>query len=112
MIDVANVIKNENAIYDKGAITVRGGMSIQGLLKPEKIKLYILKPGTIRVTRYRVIAEEIHLNIPKVSKLIGRSSKLIIGLTKKEVKTIPSPASRILVIPFSKTIPDTAWLIK
>jgi len=39
MIDVINVIKNENAMYDKGETTVSAGTSIQGLLKPENTKL-------------------------------------------------------------------------
>ena len=112
MIDVINVIKNENAMQDKGETTVSAGTSIQGLLKPENTKLQILNPGTIRVTKYNVIADEIHLKIPKVNKLIGRSNRLIMGLTKKEVKTIPRPASNVDVIPFSKTIPVTAWLIR
>ena len=39
MIDVTNVIKNEKAIKDNGCIKVSEGISIQGLVKPEKKKL-------------------------------------------------------------------------
>ena len=112
MIDVKNVIKNEKAIKDNGCTKVSEGISIQGLVKPEKKKLWILNPGTIKVTIYRVIAEDIHLKKPNVKRLIGRSKRLIMGLTKKDVSTIPNPARSKLLIPFSKTIPDTAWLIK
>lgn len=38
-MDVTVVIKNEKAIKDKGLTNVKEGISIQGLLKPEKIKL-------------------------------------------------------------------------
>jgi len=62
----------------------------------------------IKVTIYRVTAEDIHLKKPNVKRLIGRSKRLIMGLTKKDVRTIPNPASSKLLIPFSKTIPDTA----
>lgn len=39
MIDVVKVMRKEKAIKDKGETRVSFGISIQGLEKPEKIKL-------------------------------------------------------------------------
>lgn len=112
MIDVTVVIKKEKAIKDIGDTKVNEGISIQGLVKPEKKNSWMLNPGTTRVTIYSVIEEEIHLKRPNVNRFSGRSKRLIIGLTRKEVSIIPSPAKKRLFTPFSKYIPDTAWLIK
>lgn len=111
-MEVTDVIRNENAIKDIGEIKVNEGISTHWLVKPEKKNSWILKPGTIKVTIYNVIEEEIHLKRPNVKRLIGSNNKLIIGLTKNEVSIIPNPAKKRLFIPFSKNIPDTDWLIK
>ncbi len=111
-MDVIVVIKNEKAIKDRGEVSVIEGISTQVLEKPEKEKLKILNPGTIKVTIYKVIAEDIHLKIPNVRRFIGRRRRLITGLAKKEAIIIPNPASKRLSIPFSNIIPLTAPLMR
>jgi len=68
----------------------------------------ILKPGTIKVTKYNVTAKPTHLKRPNVIKLIGKRRILIIGRIINVVKVRTIPAMRIEYVPSANTIPETA----
>jgi hypothetical protein len=104
--------RNEKAIKQIMPLREIPGISIHFELKPEKAKFIILKPGTTKVTRYKATAEEIHLKKPKVKRLIGKSSRLMIGFATTVAIVKPIPARRTDSSPFSKYKPDTALEIK
>lgn len=74
--------------------------------RPANIKPIILKPGTTRVTKYKAIAEETHLNRLKVMRFIGNNNKLMTGFAKREATVNPAPAITMVSSPFSKCNPD------
>ena len=96
----------EKAMYDKKPVKLIEGISNHLLTSPGKLKERILNPGTTKVTKYKVIADESHLKSPNVIRLRGRRRRFIIGFTKYEQRRTPRPAKRMLVIPFSNIIPD------
>lgn len=93
-------------MYDKKPLRLTGGISNHLPTIPGKLKESILNPGTTSVTKYKVIAEDSHLNRPNVIRFKGRSRRLIMGFTKYEQSKIPRPAKNMLVNPFSKNIPE------
>jgi hypothetical protein len=88
-------INNENA--KKANIPERdiAGILNQPLEKPANAKVVSLNPGTIKVTRYKVIANPTHLKRPKVIRLRGKISMFIIGLIISEDKLKTTPVRSI-----------------
>jgi hypothetical protein len=87
--------RKETAIKAKipGGIA-KAGMSIHLEAQPAKSKPIMENPGTTSVTIYRAIADETHLNKPKVTRLTGIRRILISGFTKSEDIISPTPARR------------------
>ena len=77
---------------------------------PSKWKYAILKSLTSKVTIYKAIADDSHLNMPNVIRFKGRRRILIIGFAIIEVRVSAAPASNIVSIPWLKTIPDEILL--
>ncbi len=82
-----------------------GGRSIHFEISPSKKNPVISNPGIIRVTIYKTIEPDIHLNKPNVTKLRGRSSIFITGFAKKEAIVSPIPVKMSVSIPLSKYNP-------
>ena len=80
-------------------------MSIHLLVNPPNVKETILNSLMIRVTIYKTTAEDTHLNKPKVIKFIGKSSKLITGLARRNTPISAIPVTNKVAKPLSKTIP-------
>lgn len=81
-------------------------MIIRFVAKPENAKLFISKPGITKVTRYKAITEDAHLNSPNVIRLMGSSKRFITGFAKIEKTVRPAAAKRIVWTPLAKTNPE------
>ena len=100
-------IRKEKAMNARVPASDTAGMENQYELKPAKTKFVNVKPGTIRVTRYKVIAYVTHLKSPKVTRFRGRSRRLRIGRTIIVVKDRTAPVKNKVSSPFAKTMPLT-----
>lgn len=96
-------MRNEKARYDNNpAGSVMLGITIREELYPPNENDPILNSVRTKSTRKRVIAELAHLKRPKVKRLRGRRSKLIIGLIRSEAKVRAIAVTIRLTKPFSK----------
>lgn len=100
-------IRKENARKAKRPVREIPGIENQYEENPLKTKFINLNPGTINVTKYKVIAKPAHLKRPNVIKFKGKRRILIIGRIISEVRVNTIPAKRIEYVPSAKTIPDT-----
>lgn len=100
----------EKAIMAKMPSRLKGGMGKIPLLKPEKLKERILKPGTTKETKYKATAPFIQRKSPKVIKFKGRRRILIIGLAISEETARPRAARSNVSTPWLKIMPDAIWV--
>lgn len=87
-------------------------MSTHLLEKPGKSKLATLKFGTKSVTRYKTTAAETQRNIPKVTRLIGKSKTLMTGFARSDAPIKPRPAKSSVRMPFSNCMPPAMVVVK
>ena len=92
MNDVISESKNEKAIYEATPVKLIAGISNHLDENPEKEKFKILNAGIINDVKYKTIDEATQRNNPNVTRFMGRSNILIIGLAIKETKEIAMPA--------------------
>lgn len=106
MREVNTEITKEKAISARNPCKLMGGIIIRLVDKPANAKPFISNPATTKVTRYKAITEDAHLNNPKVIRLIGKRSKFITGFARIEKTVNPAAAKRIVSSPLAKTIPE------
>lgn len=101
-------MRNEKATKARTPERDKAGIENQTEEYPLKAKSRSLKPGTTRVTIYRVTAYPTHRKRPKVIRLIGRRRMLITGLIISVVNVKTNPASKSEYVPSANIIPETA----